>query len=78
MGFPEAAQEPPKLLKGFRKVGPLSPGVSATVSFELDRPSLAIWSSAQSGWTVVPGQYTVYVGSSAQDIRLHGSFTISQ
>lgn len=33
LGFPQAAAEPPKLLRGFEKVYDLAPGASASVSF---------------------------------------------
>ena len=42
LGFPEDAGEPPKQLKGFKKVM-LAPGASATVDFPLDERSTAIW-----------------------------------
>ena len=39
--FLEAAQEPPRQLKGFEKVS-LKPGESRTVSFSLDRDALYV------------------------------------
>jgi beta-glucosidase len=75
LGDPVAAGEPPKQLKGFEKVW-LKPGESKSVSMALNRDSLSIWDAEAHGWKLVPGTYTVNLGSSSRDIRLKGSFTI--
>jgi beta-glucosidase len=75
VGDPAAAAEPPKQLKGFEKVM-LQPGESKVVSMTLDRDKLAVWDDGTHGWKVVPGAYTVNVGSSSRDIRVKGSFTV--
>jgi len=74
LGAPPAAAEPPRQLKGFEKVS-LKPGESKTVSMTLDRASLSVWSDTHA-WKVVPGVYSVSVGSSSRDVRLKGSFTV--
>jgi len=76
LGSPEAAQEPPKQLRGFEKVM-LKPGESKVVTMKLDKESLAAWDADAHGWKVYPGVYSVMVGSSSRDIRLKGSFTIA-
>ena len=76
LGFPSAAGEPPKLLKGFTKVT-LSPGLSQPVSFNLGWQDLANWDPGARGWVVTPGVFHVLVGASSRDLRLTGSFTVA-
>jgi beta-glucosidase len=76
LGFPAAAGEPPKLLKGFQRIS-LSSGQTQHATFNLDWQDLANWDATARGWIVTPGQFQVLVGSSSRDIRLTGSFTVS-
>jgi beta-glucosidase len=76
LGFPAAAGEPPKLLKGFTKVS-LQPGQTQQLSFNLDWEDLANWDPVARGWLVTPGVFQVLVGASSRDIRLMGSFTVA-
>jgi hypothetical protein len=76
LGFPAAAGEPPKLLKGFQKIS-LSPGQTQHVTFNLNWEDLANWDATARGWIVTLGQFQVLVGASSRDIRLTGSFTVS-
>jgi beta-glucosidase len=69
LGSPEAAEEPPKQLKGFEKIL-LKPGESKVVAMKLDSDSLASWDAENHGWKVYPGTYAIMVGSSSRDIRL--------
>jgi beta-glucosidase len=75
VGFPSTSGEPPRQLKGFQKVA-LASGASQTVTFTLDPRSFSYW--GENGWTIDPGQYTLYVGSSSRDIRQVGTYTVSQ
>ena len=75
LGFPAAAGEPPKLLRGFGKVN-LQPGETKHVTFNLDWEDLADWDVSARGWLVTPGTFQVMVGSSAKDIQLKGSFNV--
>lgn len=76
VGFPAAANEPPKLLKNFAKVF-LPAGGSAPLSFTLSATDLQVYSDAVGGWTLVPGTYSILLGSSSRDIRLTGSLTVT-
>ena len=76
LGYPPAAGEPPKLLKGFQKIS-LSPGQTGHVTFNLDWEDLANWDATARGWIVTPGQFQVLVGASSRDLRLTGAFTVS-
>ncbi|WP_284748315.1 beta-glucosidase family protein [Amycolatopsis sp. RTGN1] len=73
---PDAAQEPAQQLKAFAKVG-LKPGQSTTVTLEVPRDELAVWLNSGTGWTVVPGDYTVGVGTSSADLPLRSRITLS-
>jgi beta-glucosidase len=64
---------PVQELKGFRRVN-LAPGESQMVHFTLDRSALAFYNPTKKDWTVEPGQFDVWVGSSSRDIRAKGSF----
>ena len=74
-GHPAAADEPPKILKGFQKL-PLGPGDCAGVGFPLDATELSIWDVVAQQWTLVPGTYTLYLGSSSRDIRQTATMTV--
>ena len=76
LGFPAAANEPPKLLKGFAKVH-IVPGECSGVAFPLSSIDIAIWDVVAQAWSVVPGTYTVNVASSSRDVRLTGSLTVT-
>ena len=62
---------PIKELKGFTKVY-LAPGESRKVTINLDLRSLAYYDVPAHAWDVARGVYRILVGSSSQDIRLHG------
>ena len=77
LGYPDSAEEPPKVLRGIRKVF-LQPGESVEVRFNMTNQSLLIWDVESHDWTVVPGDYKVMVGASSRDIRLVGSFKVDE
>jgi len=76
LGFPAAAEDPPKQLKGFEKIG-LKPGESKVVTISFDRNALGAWDTETHQWKVYPGTYQVLVGSSSRNIRVKGSFTVA-
>ncbi len=73
VGQPAGNGEPPKQLKGFKKVE-LNPGQSTQVSFPLTPRDLAHWTGS---WTTNAGQYRVYVGDSSRSVPLSGTLTVS-
>lgn len=77
LGFPAAAAEPPKLLRGFEKVKDLAPGASASVTFTVTEKEVQVWDTLTQAWIITPGTYTVLVGSSSRSILLTGSLTAS-
>ena len=72
LGFPEAAGEPPKVLKGFQVVR-LKAGASAQVTLPLSERSLSILDVEVHAWRVPAGQFTAMVGASSCDIRLNAT-----
>ncbi|CAM0139091.1 unnamed protein product [Umbelopsis sp. WA50703] len=76
LGFPKSAREPPKILRGFDKLT-IEPNKQKRVSFDIDiSRELSIWNTTLQNWTVVQGEFDVFVGASSRDIRLTGSFSI--
>jgi len=75
LGYPSSAGEPPKVLRGFRKVH-LTIGMSGPVTFSLSDQDFSIWDTSAHNWKVVKGQYIVYVGASSRDIRLTGFLNV--
>jgi beta-glucosidase len=61
-------------LRGFERVN-LQPGEKKTVKFTLHPDDLAILDKDMH-WTVEPGKFEVWIGSSSEDIRLRKSFEI--
>src|SRR5690606_14597225 len=62
-------------LRGFERVS-LEPGESKTVKFRLNADELSLY-DRNMNYIVEPGEFEVRVGSSSQDIRLKGGFTIT-
>ncbi len=75
LGDPGVAGEPPRQLKGFKRVT-LRPGHSAELHFVLDGHDLSYWSDAANGWVLPDGTYDVHVGDSSAlaNLPLGGSF----
>lgn len=69
LGVPVAGQ-PPKRLVGFAKVN-LEPGTSQDVEIVIDPAAtnhpFSVWDYCSRGFAVLPGDYTVYVGTSSED-----------
>jgi beta-glucosidase len=72
LGLPAVVPQPPRQLKGFRKLE-LQPGESVSVEFALTDRDLSYW---DNGWRIAEGEYRVQVGESSRDIRLEGAFTV--
>ncbi|RAH77189.1 putative beta-glucosidase D [Aspergillus japonicus CBS 114.51] len=75
LGFPVAADQPVRQLRGFERVQ-LAPGRQATVHFPLRRRDISYWDVTAQQWLVAAGQYQVYVGASSRDLQLNGTFTV--
>ncbi|KAI4674502.1 uncharacterized protein J4E88_008238 [Alternaria novae-zelandiae] len=75
VSYPEAAREPPKLLKAFAKVH-LEADQSTDVLLEVLMDDLRIWSEQKKGWDFVHGEYNFLVGFSASDIKVEGKMVL--
>lgn len=64
-----------KVLRGFERIA-LNPGEEKEVSFLISNHDLGIW-DINDHFSVEPGKFEVMVGSSSKDIRLKGTFDIT-
>lgn len=67
VGYPKAAEEPPKLLRAFEKVE-LAAGENCTVSMTVREEDLKVWNEA-TDWKFIHGTYDFMLGFSSGDIR---------
>ena len=67
---------PAKELKGFAKVT-LRPGETRRITVNLDRRAFSYYDVGSKQWRAQPGQYDMLVGRSAEQIELHGKFTLA-
>jgi len=72
LGYPPAAGEPPKVLRGFDDIA-LAPGASQVVEMTVDQRGMSVWDTPSQSWVRPAGTFLVYVGASSRDIRLNGS-----
>jgi beta-glucosidase len=63
---------PPKELKGFKKVF-LKKGESKMVKMELDRSAFTFWHPETKQWTLEPGEFELFIGTSSRNICLSQS-----
>jgi beta-glucosidase len=73
--LPASAEEPPKRLVGFAKVK-LDSGEKRSVTVEVDPKYLSIFDVKANDWKLVPGDYTIMVGGSSQDLPLKQVVTL--
>ena len=76
VGDPSAQIERPvEELKGIKKVR-LKAGETQRVTLELDRRSFAYWDVRLKGWRVDPGNFTIMVGDSSENLPLNGTMIL--
>lgn len=77
--YPESAGEPPRVLRGFKKIF-LKQGETQKVEFVglEEKPDLSIWDVSIGDWKVINGVFKVFVGSSSRDHRLSGDLVVGQ
>ncbi len=73
--LPADAGEPPKRLVGFSKVR-LEPGESKEVTVNVGGSYLSIFDEGSESWKLVPGNYSIMVGGSSQDLPLVEKVTL--
>lgn len=64
-------ERPEQELKAFQRVE-LAPGQTRRVTFHLGRDAFAYYNVASHDWTTAAGRFTLRVGASSRDVRLHG------
>jgi len=69
VAYPEAAMEPPKLLRAFQKYA-LAAGESTAVELTVSEEDLKIWDSETKAWKLIQGEYVFMLGFSSADIRV--------
>lgn len=65
---------PNKQLRGFSKVF-VPAGVTETVKIDITVADLGLWDIGMK-YVVEPGEFTVHVGSSSNDLRTKATFTV--
>jgi beta-glucosidase len=68
---------PEKELKGFKKVF-LKAGETRTVSISLNPSAFSFYDPDRKGWVAEKDDFKIMIGSSSQDIRLHGDFKLGK
>lgn len=73
-GYPDANADgkPTKVLRYFRKTC----DEVTELSFAYTDADVSNWDVSKKTWKITPGTYEVMVGSSSQDIRIRGSFSV--
>ncbi len=65
---------PVKRLRGFERIA-LAPGETKTITFTLGPEDLQLLDQDMH-WVVVPGDFTIMVGRSSQDVPLTGTLKV--
>jgi beta-glucosidase len=73
--LPASAAEPPKRLLGWSKVA-LKAGESREVSVDVQQKYLSIFDVDRNTWRLIPGDYTLMVGGSSQNLPLKESVNL--
>lgn len=89
LSYPEAAGEPPRVLRDFTRYAPcpfplvsiltesrinLQPWQAQKVYFNLSNYDVSIWDVEQQTWTIPAGEFGVVVAKSSMEDGLTGSF----
>ncbi|KAI9485708.1 MAG: glycoside hydrolase superfamily [Benjaminiella poitrasii] len=76
LSFPDVANEPPQLLRGFEKVF-IERESSQNVNFVFKKTELSYYDINSHGWVVPQGEFTLYIGTSSRNIKYTGAFTLN-
>lgn len=68
----------PLALKAFRKLRDVQPGETRLVEVVLDKYAVSYWEERILSWTMDKGDYTVYVGSSSENLPLKAPLVLSK
>ncbi|HEX4782755.1 MAG TPA: glycoside hydrolase family 3 C-terminal domain-containing protein [Candidatus Sulfotelmatobacter sp.] len=67
---------PVKELKGFAKMN-LKPGETRRVTLKLNRRAFSYYDVENQDWNADPGDFTILVGGSSDNLQLRGNFTLN-
>ncbi len=67
---------PAKELKGFARVN-LKPGETKYITLTLDRRAFSFYDVNKKDWSAEPGDFTMRVGGSSDNIQLRNTFTLT-
>jgi beta-glucosidase len=67
--YPSLERMPLKELKGFKRVG-VQKGSERVIEFRIPVKELQKWDLQKHQWKLYPGNYTIEIGSHAQDVKL--------
>jgi beta-glucosidase len=73
--YPNLDRMPLKELKSFKRIF-VEKEKSKTVQFKIPLQELQKWDLQQHQWKIYPGDYSVLIGSSSQDIKLKSTVTV--
>jgi beta-glucosidase len=73
--YPNLERMPLKELKAFKRVS-VTKGDAQTVQFKIPLQELQKWDLQKHQWKIYPGDYSILVGSSSQDIKLTSTIKI--
>jgi beta-glucosidase len=76
LGVPPGNGEAPRRLVGWQNVV-LRPGRSERIRIAVNARSLAVWDTAQNGWRIPAGRYSIRVGASSRDLPLGQAISIN-
>jgi beta-glucosidase len=74
--YPQTERMPVKELKGFKRVS-VAKGGEKVIEFEVPMSELKKWDLKQKKWVLYPGNYTIQIGSSSQDIKLNSVIKVT-
>lgn len=77
IGHPPGSGEPPKQLKGFRKVT-LDPGQTRRVRFDIPAHAFATWNPHTHAWQVAEGVYRIMLGDSSDHLPARATVRVLQ
>lgn len=75
LGFPEAAGEPIRVLRGFERTF-IKQGASTKVKISLRVKDISTWDVITQNWVIPTGKFTVYVGASSRNLPLSKTFIL--
>jgi len=79
ISLPDAGvTSPRRQLRAFGKARQVQPGKKQVVTMALDKYAVSFWDTMINAWKIYPGVYGVHVGSSSDDMSLHGSFQLKE